>query len=67
MNDYRQGWVPLRAKAECFSGNDSLIEVLHCPELVIPNGEMKCKVQWRRPIRVTLRAKVEYFSFEDPR
>ena len=38
------------------------------PELLIPRGEINCKVvQRRRPIRVSLRAKVECsgFSVED--
>ena len=34
--------VPVRAKAKCFSD-----ETLHCPELVVPSGEMNFKVVQR--------------------
>ena len=59
--------VSLREKVECFSVEDnSLIEVLHRPEFLVPSGEMICKgVQRHRPIMVSLRANVEGFSVED--
>ena len=57
----------MREKGECFSVEaNGLIEVLHCPELVVPSGEIFCQVvQRRRPIRVSLRAKSECFAVED--
>ena len=56
----------MRAKVKCFSVEDNgLIEVLQLPELVVPSGEMICKVgQRRRPIGVPVRAKAECFSVE---
>ena len=39
----------MRAKVECFVVEDNdLIEVLHCPELVVPSRELNCKVDQRR-------------------
>ena len=57
----------MRAKDECFLVEDNgLIEVLQCPELVVPSGEMNCYVVQRpRPIGVPLREKAECFSVED--
>ena len=38
----------MQAKFECFSVEDNgLIEVLHCPELLVPSGETICKVVQR--------------------
>ena len=37
--------MPLRTKVECFSVEDNgLIEVFHCPELIVRSGEINCKV-----------------------
>ena len=59
--------MPGGTKVECFSGEDnSLVEVLHCPELLVPIDKAIGKVsQGQRPIRISLRAKVECFSAED--
>ena len=61
--------MSLRAKAECFSVEDnSLVEVLHCPEPTIPSGKIACKVvQGASSERVPLREKVEHFSTKSNR
>ena len=52
---------------ECFSAKDnSRVEVLHRPELVVPSGKSNCKVIQRDSSkRVSLRDMVKCFSVED--
>ena len=52
---------------ECLSDEDNgLFEVLHCPELIVPSGEINCKVvQGHWATRAPLRAKVEGISVGD--
>ena len=59
--------APLWAKSECLSAeHNNLIEVLHCPELLVPSGETKGRVvQRHRPVMMTLWAKVEGFLVKD--
>ena len=59
--------MSLGARADCFSGeSNGLIEVLHFPKLLVPSGEINCKIiQGHQAIRVSLWTKVEGFSVED--